>query len=216
VKYGLYFDNYCDFSTQHASPNGRTPAPTNYPYNFYPYEQCSYCSDPYHSASNGPSWGQFYNFFLVCDWLHSVGRNHFYVVLLFNQGYRLIQSLLFRDVLQVDSAYIPSQRSRIPRFRLDVPVNRPDAHQSSNIRPDDVVIPSGLPSMYRSFELFKVAFVWTSQQHVQTPFNVRQVKDFLCRHRYGKTVATIWTTDLHRLDAILDKARCGEDLRPFG
>jgi hypothetical protein len=31
---------------------------------------------------------------------HSVGQNHFYVMLLFNHGYRLIQSLLFRDVLQ--------------------------------------------------------------------------------------------------------------------
>jgi len=36
--------------------------------------------------------------------LHSVGQNYFYVMLLFNQGYCLIQSLLFRDVLQVDSA----------------------------------------------------------------------------------------------------------------
>jgi hypothetical protein len=56
-----YFDNYCDFSIHHASPSGRTPAPTNYPHNFYPHEPCSYCSDPYHSASNCPSWGQFCN-----------------------------------------------------------------------------------------------------------------------------------------------------------
>jgi hypothetical protein len=57
----FYFDNYSDFSTQHASPSGRTPAPTNYPHNFYPHEPCSYCSDPYHSASNCPSLGQFCN-----------------------------------------------------------------------------------------------------------------------------------------------------------
>jgi hypothetical protein len=50
------------FSAQHASPSGRTPAPTNYPYSFNPYEQCSYCFDPYHSPINCPSWGQFYNF----------------------------------------------------------------------------------------------------------------------------------------------------------
>jgi hypothetical protein len=56
-----YFDNYCDFSAHHASPSGRTPAPSNYPYNFYPQEPSSYCSDPYHSASNCHSWGQFCN-----------------------------------------------------------------------------------------------------------------------------------------------------------
>jgi len=37
---------------------------------------------------------------LVCNWLHSIGQNHFYIMLLFNRGYHLIQSLLFRDVLQ--------------------------------------------------------------------------------------------------------------------
>lgn len=56
-----YFDNYCEFSVHHASPSGRTPTPTNYPHNFYPHEQCSYWSDPYHCASNCPSWGQFCN-----------------------------------------------------------------------------------------------------------------------------------------------------------
>jgi hypothetical protein len=81
---------------------------------------------------------------LVCDWLHSVGQNHFYVMFLFNQGYRLILSLLFRDVLQVDSAQIPSQRGWIPRFCLDVPVNRPNTHQSSNIRPNFHQCPEAL------------------------------------------------------------------------
>jgi hypothetical protein len=50
------------FSAQHASHSGRTLAPTNHPYSFNPHEPCSYCSDPCHSASNCPSWGQFYNF----------------------------------------------------------------------------------------------------------------------------------------------------------
>jgi hypothetical protein len=57
----FYFDNCSDFSAQDGSPSGRTPDPTNYPYNFNPYEPCSYCSDPYHSASSCPSWGQFCN-----------------------------------------------------------------------------------------------------------------------------------------------------------
>jgi hypothetical protein len=58
----FYFDDYNNFSTQYDSPSGRTPAPTNYPYSFNPHETCSYCSDPYYSASNCSSWGQFYNF----------------------------------------------------------------------------------------------------------------------------------------------------------
>jgi uncharacterized coiled-coil protein SlyX len=57
----FYFDNYCDSSAQHASPSSRTLASTNYPYSFNPHEPCSYCSDPYHSASSCPSWGQFCN-----------------------------------------------------------------------------------------------------------------------------------------------------------
>jgi hypothetical protein len=36
-------------------------------------------------------------------WLHFVGQNHFYVMLLFSQGCCFIQSLLFSYVLQEDS-----------------------------------------------------------------------------------------------------------------
>jgi hypothetical protein len=39
--------------------------------------------------------------------------------------------------------------------------------------------------------------------------------DFLLRHRYGKTTASVWTIGQHRLDVILDKARRGEELQPF-
>jgi len=33
---------------------------------------------------------------LVCDWLHSVGQNHFYVMLLINQGYCLFSKSTFQ------------------------------------------------------------------------------------------------------------------------
>jgi hypothetical protein len=56
------YDNYNNFSAQHASPSGRTPAPINYTYNCYPHKPCSYCSNPYHSSSNCPSWGRGSNF----------------------------------------------------------------------------------------------------------------------------------------------------------
>jgi hypothetical protein len=39
---------------------------------------------------------------LVCDWLHSVGKNHFYVMILIKQGCYYIQSLHLSFVLQED------------------------------------------------------------------------------------------------------------------
>jgi hypothetical protein len=56
------FDDLNNFFVQHVSPSGRTPASTNYTPNFYPHGPCSYSSNPYHSSSNCPSWGQFSNF----------------------------------------------------------------------------------------------------------------------------------------------------------
>jgi hypothetical protein len=45
---------------------------------------------------------------LVCDWLYSVGQNHFYVMMLFIQGCWYIQSLHFVYVLQED--YVQNSR----------------------------------------------------------------------------------------------------------
>jgi hypothetical protein len=104
---------------------------------------------------------------------------------------------------------ISRQRSWIPCILLDVPINRPDARQLSNIRPDDVDIPFGLPSVSKSFELLRVASVQTSQQHVRTPFSVRQVKEFLSQTQ-------IWEDNCNHPDAILDKVRRWANLQPFG
>jgi hypothetical protein len=59
-----------------------------------------------------------------------------------------------------DSMQIPTQRSRIPRFCLDGPVMRPDAHQCQEA------------------EQFNVASVWMSWQHVRTHFRVREELGF--------------------------------------
>jgi len=40
---------------------------------------------------------------LVCHWLHFVGQNHFYVMMLIIQGCCFIQSLYFNYELQEDS-----------------------------------------------------------------------------------------------------------------
>jgi hypothetical protein len=35
---------------------------THFSYTYTPHKPCSYCSNPYHSDNNCPSWGQFSNF----------------------------------------------------------------------------------------------------------------------------------------------------------
>jgi hypothetical protein len=81
--------------------------------------------------------------------------------------------------------------SQIPCIRLDIPVNHPNY----------VVILSRLPSVSKSFELFKVAFVRTSQQHIRTPFSVRQVKGF-------PSQTQIWEDSCNRLDGMYTPSEC--------
>jgi len=63
----------------------------------------------------------------------------------------------------------------------------------SIISPDDENFPSGPSSMSRSFELFQVASIRMFQQHVRMPLVFNQLWDFLPKHRYGKTDATVRT-----------------------
>jgi len=111
--------------------------------------------------------GKFVSFWLAAFcW-----QNHYYVMLLLSQEMpyisesSAIQSLFLwygnnlimtsssvtscKKVISVfkeDSVQNSRQRSWIPCIHLDVPVNCPDALQSSNTRLNDVVIPSGPPS----------------------------------------------------------------------
>jgi len=100
----------------------------------------------------------------VCQflcWLHSVGQNHFYVMLLLSQGCYFIQSLLFSYVLQEDSVkflrkfisvpFQPSRRRGIPSGRSSVKASfirttrtfRPDAHQCLKASNSSRLHPSG-------------------------------------------------------------------------
>jgi len=89
-------------------------------------------------------WLLFYNgqmgSLLVCDWLHSVWQNHFYVMLPFYQRCRLFQSLHFKNVLR------KVQRRFCTGFKLEksdpkIPSRRP-SHASER------------PSVSRSFKQF--------------------------------------------------------------
>jgi hypothetical protein len=56
------FDDFNNFSVQHASHSCRVLVAINYPQIFHSHGPCSYCSNPYHSSSNFSSWGQRSNF----------------------------------------------------------------------------------------------------------------------------------------------------------
>jgi hypothetical protein len=63
---------------------------------------------------------------LVFDWLHSVGQNHLYVMMLILQGY-FIQSLHFNYELQEDSLQDAKQYSSVPLHlsgRCGIPFGR--------------------------------------------------------------------------------------------
>jgi len=62
----------------------------------------------------------------------------------------------------------------------------------SNIHPNDVAIPSELPSMSIRFEQFKVAFVRTSWQHIRMLFRVRE-ESSIPVHPSGRRGNTVWT-----------------------
>jgi len=114
--------------------------------------------------------------------------------------------------IKEDSVQIPSQRNRIPSFRQNDLVMCPDAHQCL---------------------LFKLASFWTSQQHVWTLFRAQEESCIQVHPsgRCGNTVrmlvsvrqvkwfpsqTQIWEDSYNRSDAILDKARRGEELQPSG
>jgi hypothetical protein len=103
----------------------------------------------------------FGRYLLVCDWLHSVGQNHFYVMMLIIQGCCFIRSLHFSFELQrilcaefKSVSSIPLQLSGrcviLPRrstvqaslvqmtrtFRLDLPLCR-EASNCSKLHPSE-------------------------------------------------------------------------------
>jgi hypothetical protein len=71
-----------------------------------------------------------------------------------------------------DSVQIPTQQKSDPLFPSRQPSKASRRSSVSNICPDDVAIPSGLPSVSRSFTQFKVASIHMSLQNIRTLFRV--------------------------------------------
>jgi hypothetical protein len=112
---------------------------------------------------------------LVCNWLHSIGQNHFFVKMLLNRD-SAIQSASRRFCTIYKSEKLnPLQ----PSERRDIPFGRPTVQ--SIIRPDDEKFPPRPSSVSKSFELLQLASVRMFQQHVQTTLSVRQTMGFLSK-----------------------------------
>jgi hypothetical protein len=115
----------------------------------------------------------------------------------FNKDSVTFRVFLFRVILLEDFVQI-----RAIRFHASVRT----LNCQIIIRPNDENFSSGPSSMSRSFELLQVAYVWTSQQYVRTPFSVRQVKRFIFKTQIWEDSCNRPNDVCSRLDVSLDNA----------
>jgi hypothetical protein len=92
--------------------------------------------------------------------------------------------------------------------------SRPDARQTSIIRPDDVSFPSG-PLHCIEKLLFQLASVRTSQQTVRTPLSTRTVSNSFQVPIKGRSINHLDDV-VSRPDARLFKARIAIQMSPSG
>jgi len=126
---------------------------------------------------------------LVCNSLHSVGQNHFYVMMLLNRDSAIQRSSRRFCTVYKSEKLDPLQLSG----RHDILSGRPTVQ--SIICPDNENFPSGPSSVSRSFELFQLASVRTFQQHVRTTLSVRPAVGFLSKTQ-------IWEDRCNRSDDV--------------
>jgi hypothetical protein len=131
---------------------------------------------------------------LVCNWLHSVGQNHFFVMMHLQRDSAIQRSSRrFCTVYKLEKSN-PLQ----PSGRRDIPSGCPTVQ--TIIRPDDENFPFGPSSVPRRFELHQLASISTFQQHVQMPLSVRSTMGFLSKN-----------TDMGR--SLQPSGRCGFSFR---
>jgi hypothetical protein len=135
---------------------------------------------------------------LVCNWLHFVGQNHFYVMMfLYREAVlsRIYTSVLF---FKEDSVWISRQLNSVP---LQLSERRDISSGCSTLQASSVrttrTFHSDLPlcretSNCSSLHLFR-RLSSTSGRH--SVFD--QLWDFFPKHRYGKTATTVWTMWIH-------------------
>jgi len=137
---------------------------------------------------------------LVCNWLHSVGKNHFYVIMHLNRD-----SAIQRSSRRFCTVYKSDESDPLqPSERRDIPSGRPTIQ--SIICPDDENFPSGPSSLSRSFELLQLAFVRKFQQHIRTTLSVRPATVFLSKTQIWEDCCNRPDDVDSRPDALIHKA----------
>jgi hypothetical protein len=124
---------------------------------------------------------------LVCNWLHSVGQNHFSIKMFFNRD-SAIQSASRRFCIIYKSEKSDSLQ---PSRQRDIPFGHPTVQ--SIIRPDDENFPSGPSSVSRSF--------LTAPACIRPDVSAARLDDTRCSTSYR---ISFQNTDMGRL------------LQPFG
>jgi hypothetical protein len=117
---------------------------------------------------------------LVCDWLHYVGQNHFYVMMHLNKDTAIWSSSRRICIVYMSVKLGPLQPSR----RCDIPSGCPIVQ--SFICPDLPLCREA--SNYSSLHQSR-CFNSTSGRHSV----LDQLWDFFLKHRYGKITATVRT-----------------------
>jgi len=139
-------------------------------------------------SHNGQRWS-----LLVCNWLHSVGQNHFYIMMHLNRD-----STIQKSSRRFCSIYKSEKSNPLQPFgRHDIPSRHPTVQ--SIIRLDDKNFWSRPSSMSSSFELLQLASIRTFQQHDRTPLSVRLAMGFLSKTQ-------IWEDSCNRSNALIHKA----------
>jgi hypothetical protein len=132
---------------------------------------------------------------LVCNWLHSVGQNHFFVMMHLNMDSAIPSSSRRFCTIYKPEKLDPLQPSR----QHNIPFGCPTVQ--SIIRLDNKNFHSGPSSMSRSFKLFQLASARMFQQHVRTTLSVRPAMRFLSKTQ-------IWEDHCNRPEALIHKASC--------
>jgi hypothetical protein len=150
---------------------------------------------------------------LVCNWLHFVGKNHFYVMMHLNRDSTIQRSSRrFCTVYKLvkSDPFQPSGRRDIPSGRSTVQASSVQTTRTFHPNLPLCQEPSNCSSLHSS-----VRFSSTSGRH--SVFD--QLWDFFPKHRYGKIATTVWTiwiparTHSSIRQVVHSKSRCPDSSR---
>jgi hypothetical protein len=124
---------------------------------------------------------------LVCDWLHSIGQNHFYVMMHLNRDSTIQSSSRRLCTVYKSVKSDPLQPSR----RRDIPSGRSTVQASSFRTTRTFLLDLPLCREASNCSSLHSSRLFNSMSGRHLVFD--QLWDFFPKHRYGKTAATVRT-----------------------